>query len=145
MLKPFDPFRELTTLQEKLNQVFDDFLPNLRSGKDSGEWIPAVDIYETPDSVELEFEIPGITEKDIKIRVEDNTLTVSGERMFEKKDEKHNYYRVERSYGSFARSFLLPNNVDPDKIKATYKDGVLKISIPKKPESKPKEIAISKD
>ncbi len=145
MLNTLEPFRELTTLQERLSRVFDDLLPTPTKSKDTSEWIPAVDIYETKDAIHIEVEAPGMKEEDIKINLENNTLTIFGERKFERKEEGKNYYRMERSYGSFSRSFLLPENVDVEKIQAKYKDGLLTIVIPKKPESKPKEIPIQKE
>lgn len=145
MLNALEPFKELTTLQERLNRVFNDLMPSASQSRDSAEWMPAVDIYETKDSINIEVEAPGMKEEDIKINLENNTLTIYGERKFEKKEEGKNYYRMERSYGSFSRSFLLPDNVDVDAIKAKYKDGVLTITLPKKPESKPKEIPIEKE
>lgn len=143
MLRTLEPFKELTNLQDRLNKVFEGALP-ATAQKDMGDWVPAVDVYETENSVEIEMEAPGIDEKDLNVKLEDSTLTISGERNFEKKEEKHNYYRMERSYGSFKRSFLLPDNVDKDAIKAKYENGILKLSLPKKTESKPKEIAINK-
>ncbi len=143
MLRTLEPFKELTDLQGRLNKVFESVLPST-SQKDMGNWVPAVDVYETENSVEIEMEAPGIDEKDLKVKLEDSTLTISGERNYEKKEEKHNYYRMERSYGSFKRSFLLPDNVDKDAIKAKYENGILKVSIPKKAESKAKEISIGK-
>ncbi len=143
MLRTLEPFKELTNLQDRLNKVFEGALP-AATQKDMGDWVPAVDVYETENSVEIEMEAPGIDEKDLKVKLEDSSLTISGERNFEKKEEKHNYYRMERSYGSFKRSFLLPDNVNKDAIKAKYENGILKLSLPKKTESKPKEIAINK-
>ncbi len=145
MLNALEPFRELTTLQERLNKVFDDMLPGALKSRETNEWIPAVDIYETNDAINIEVEAPGMKQEDIKINLENNTLTIYGERKFEKKEENKNYYRMERSYGSFSRSFLLPENVNVEGIKAKYKDGVLTITLPKKPESKPKEIPIESE
>jgi len=143
MLRTLEPFKELTNLQDRLNKVFEGALP-ATSQQDTGNWVPAVDVYETEKSVEIEMEAPGIDEKDLKVKLEDNTLTISGERSYEKKEDKYNYYRMERSYGSFKRSFLLPDNVDKDAIKAKYENGILKLSLPKKTESKPKDISITK-
>ncbi len=145
MLNALEPFRELTTLQERLNKVFDDMFPGALKSRETNEWIPAVDIYETNDAINIEVEAPGMKQEDIKINLENNTLTIYGERKFEKKEENKNYYRMERSYGSFSRSFLLPENVNVEGIKAKYKDGVLTITLPKKPESKPKEIPIESE
>ena len=143
MLRTLEPFKELTNLQDRLNKVFEKALP-ATAQKDMGNWVPAIDVYETESSIEIEMEAPGIDEKDLNVKLEDNTLTISGERNYEKKEEKYNYYRMERSYGSFKRSFLLPDNVDKDAIKAKYENGILKLSLPKKMKSKPKEISITK-
>ena len=106
-------------------------------------WAPAVDIYETENSIVLKAELPGIDPKDVEVRVEDNTLYLKGERKFEKETKDENYHRVERSYGSFARSFSLPNSIDADKVVAEYKDGVLNLTLPKREEAKPKTIRIN--
>lgn len=145
MLSKLEPFRELTTLQDRLNKVFEGLLPESAISKSSGEWIPAVDVYEDKESVTIEVEAPGLKEEDLKVSLENNTLVISGERKFEKEENDKNYYRMERSYGSFARSFLLPDNVDAAAIKAKYKDGVLKLTLPKKAESKPQSIPIEKE
>ncbi len=104
---------------------------------------PAVDVYEDEHNVTLKIEVPGIDEKDIDIRVENNTLTVHGERKFEKDEKEDNYRRVERQYGSFTRTFTLPNTVDRDNVSATYDKGVLKITLAKKAEAKPKQIKVN--
>ena len=106
-------------------------------------WAPPVDIYENGDNLVLKAELPGINPDDVEIRVEDNTLYVKGERKFEKEVKEQNYHRVERSYGTFARSFSLPNSVDADKVAANFKDGVLTLTMPKKEEAKPKTIKIN--
>jgi HSP20 family protein len=106
-------------------------------------WVPPVDIYENGDSLVLKAELPGINPDDVEIRVEDNTLYLKGERKFEKEVKEQNYHRVERSYGTFTRSFSLPNTIDADKVAASYKDGVLTLTMPKKEEAKPKTIKIS--
>ncbi len=145
MLSKLEPFRELTTLQDRLNKVFEGLLPTSTVSKEGGEWVPAVDVYEDKESVIIEVEAPGMKEEDLKVNLENNTLVISGERKFEKEEKDKNYYRMERSYGSFVRSFLLPDNVDATAIKAKYKDGVLKLTLPKKAESKPKSIPIEKE
>jgi HSP20 family protein len=104
---------------------------------------PTVDVYEDEHSVTLKIEVPGIDEKDIDVRIENNTLTVHGERKFEKEEKEENFRRVERQYGSFTRSFTLPNTVDPEQVKANYEKGILKISLPKKAEAKPKQIKVN--
>ncbi len=145
MLSRLEPFRELTTLQDRLNKVFEGLLPTPTSMKEGSEWIPAVDVYEDKDAVVIEVEAPGMKEEDLKVNLENSTLIISGERKFEKKEEDKNYYRMERSYGGFTRSFLLPDNVDAEGIKAKYKDGVLKLTLPKKAEAKPQNIPIEKE
>jgi HSP20 family protein len=105
-------------------------------------WAPPVDIYETEDAIVLKAELPGIDAKDVEVRVEDNTLYLKGERKYEKEVKEQNYHRVERSYGSFARSFSLPNSIDAEKVKAEYKDGLLTLTMPKREEAKPKTIKI---
>jgi HSP20 family protein len=109
----------------------------------TSKWSPAVDIYEDKGNIYLDVEVPGMKKEDVKVKVEDKTLTVSGERKLEREEKKEGYYRVERSYGSFCRSFYLPDYVDSTKIKAKYEGGVLKLSIPKKEEAKPKEIPVN--
>ncbi|MCD6223743.1 MAG: Hsp20/alpha crystallin family protein [Deltaproteobacteria bacterium] len=144
-LKVWEPFEELSTLQDRINRLFEGLMPEFGRGKASAvsKWSPAVDIYEDKSNIYLDVEIPGMKKEDVKVKVEDKTLTVSGERKLEREEKKEGYYRMERSYGSFCRSFYLPDNVDPAKIKAKYESGVLKLSIPKKEEAKPKEIPVN--
>jgi HSP20 family protein len=143
-LKVWEPFEELSTLQDRINRLFEGLMPEFVRGKTSvvSKWSPAVDIYEDKSNIYLDVEVPGMKKEDVKVKVEDKTLTVSGERKREREEKKEGYYRMERSYGSFYRSFYLPDNVDPTKIKAKYESGVLKLSIPKKEEAKPKEIPV---
>ncbi|MCD6132850.1 MAG: Hsp20/alpha crystallin family protein [Deltaproteobacteria bacterium] len=143
-LKVWEPFEELSTLQDRINRLFEGLMPDfVKSGeRATSKWLPAVDIYEDKDSIYLDVEVPGMKKEDIKVKVEDKTLTVSGERKLEREEKKEGYYRVERNYGSFSRSFYLPDNVDSTKIKAKYENGVLKLSIPKKEEAKSKEIPV---
>lgn len=108
----------------------------------SGTWAPAVDVAEDAEKIHVKVEVPGMDEKDLKINYEDGLLTISGERQFEQKDER-NYHRIERSYGSFVRSFSLPRSVDASQIAANYRNGVLEIEIPKKDEAKPRQIEIN--
>ena len=137
-LKVWEPLRSFKPFYGDLDRWFDDV-----PGKpDERIWHPNVDVYETEDSYVLKADLPGVNKKDIKIDVNDNTLTFKGERKFEEKTEKDNYVRVERSYGSFTKSFTLSDNVDTENIKASYKDGVLEITLAKKEEAKPKEIDI---
>jgi HSP20 family protein len=142
LLRSSDPFENLFALQERINKVFNDLLPSTEF-ETTSRWIPAMDVYEKEGNIIIELEAPGIKEEDLKIKVEDGMLIINGERKFEKEDKKENYYRIERSYGSFSRSFSLPDNIEKDKIEARYENGLLKITLPKKPESQPKEIPVN--
>jgi len=141
---PFrDSFRDIVSLQDEMNRLFETFA----KGTDTqslaeGTWAPSVDIYENKDSIIIDAELPGMDQKDISVTVNDNVLTIKGERKQEKEVKEENYHRVERSYGSFTRSFNLPVGVKADAIKANYKDGVLKVMLPKAEEAKPKQISI---
>jgi len=141
----WDPFRDLTTFRERMNKLFEDTL-STREEKDlmATAWSPSVDIYETENEIVLSAELPGVSEDDVEIKIEDRTLSLKGERKLEKETKEENYHRIERSYGSFYRSFTLPNNVDMEKIKAEHDNGILKISMPKKPELKPRKIKVLK-
>ncbi|MGH7801896.1 MAG: Hsp20/alpha crystallin family protein [Thermodesulfobacteriota bacterium] len=145
-LRVLDPWKDFGSLQERINRIFDDTIRTLypTDGEEleKGTWAPAVDIYETNDSFVVSADLPGLNKDEIQIDLKDNTLTLKGEKKFEEKVSKDNYIRVERSYGSFVRSFTLPQNVDPEKIKAKYKEGVLEVTIPKKEETKPKQIKV---
>lgn len=141
----WNPMREVPTLQNRINRMFDDFFPETHSvnrNVGGANWYPVVDIYETEESTVIKADLPGITKENIKINVEDNILSLTGERTYEEEVEKENFYRRERAYGTFKREFTLPSTVDHEKIKADFKDGVLKIEIPKPEEKKPKEISI---
>jgi HSP20 family protein len=137
----WDPFREFVSLQGRMNRLFRD-----SQGQDealtTSTFSPAVDVYEDEHNVTLKIEAPGVEEKDIDVRIENNTLTVHGERKFEKEEKEENFRRVESQYGSFTRTFTLPTTVDSEKVAASYDKGVLKIQLPKKAESKPKQIKI---
>lgn len=145
-LRVLDPWKDFGSLQERINRMFDDTIRTLypTDGEEleKGTWAPAVDIYETNDSFVVSADLPGLNKDEIQIDLKDNTLTLKGEKKFEEKVSEDNYIRVERAYGSFVRSFTLPQNVDPEKIKAKYKEGVLEITIPKKEEAKPKQIKV---
>ena len=145
VLTRWDPFREFTTLQDRMNRLFRDSFGESRGEEalTQSVFAPPVDVYEDEHHVTLKIEVPGIDEKDIDIRVENNTLTVHGERKFEKEEKEENFRRVERQYGSFTRSFTLPNTVDSENIQATYEKGMLKIQLAKKAEAKPKQIKIN--
>jgi len=139
-----DPTNELKNLQEDFNRFF-GFLPRLfnEEGLLRGSWSPAVDIYEDRDSITLEADLPGLKAGDFELSVENYTLTLRGERRFEKKSEGDNYHRVERSYGSFTRSFTLPPTVNVENLQAEFKDGVLRVTMPKREEVKPRQIQVS--
>ncbi|MCD6254045.1 MAG: Hsp20/alpha crystallin family protein [Thermotogae bacterium] len=133
----FRPFREL---QREIDRLFDDFFRTER--REHTSFLPDVDIYEDDNKIYVEVEVPGMNKEDVKVKIEDNVLTIFGEKKQEKESKKHNYHVVERSYGTFQRSFALPDYVDTEKIKASYDKGVLKIEIPKKESAKPKVIDV---
>ncbi|MBZ5616392.1 MAG: Hsp20/alpha crystallin family protein [Acidobacteriia bacterium] len=145
MITRWDPFREFVTLQDRMNRLFRD--PRGPVGQDepltTTAFAPPVDVYEDEHNVTLKIEVPGIDEKDIDVRIENNTLTVHGERKFEKDEKEENYRRVERQYGSFTRTFSLPSTVNHDNVQADYDKGVLKIKLAKKAEAKPKQIKVN--
>jgi HSP20 family protein len=144
VLTRFEPFREFVTLQDRINRVFrDSYKDSEDESLTTSSFAPAVDVYEDEHNVTLKIEVPGIDEKDIDVRLENNTLTVHGERKIEKEEKEENYRRVERQYGSFTRTFTLPTTVDSEKVSATYDKGVLKIALPKKAEAKPKQIKVN--
>lgn len=141
----WDPFKDILEIQNRMNRLFEESLRRFRTSDldiASSGFVPAVDIYETEDSIVVKAELPGVDKNDVKIEVKDGVLTLKGEKKVEKEVKEENFHRIERAYGSFQRSFTLPQNVDKDKIKATFKNGVLEIVIAKKEESKPKEIKI---
>jgi HSP20 family protein len=139
-------FRDLMTFQDRMNRLFEQNSPKAKyedEGLFGGAWAPAVDIHETDQAIVLKADLPGLDPKEVDIRIEDNTLYLKGERKMEKETKDENYHRIERSYGSFSRSFILPRTVSADKISADYKDGVLNITMPKREESKPKQIRVN--
>jgi len=138
----WDPFREVAALQNRVNSLFRDFNEAGESPLTTANFVPPVDIYEDENKVVLKLEVPGIEEKDLDVQVENNTLTVKGERKFEKEEKEENFRRVERRYGSFYRAFTLPTTVDPESVAASYNAGVLKIELKKKPEAQPKQIKV---
>src|SRR5258707_10249346 len=142
-LTRWDPFRGTTSLQDQVNRLFSDVFE--RKGEESSlsAWAPSVDIYETEHELVVKADLPEVDPKDLDIRVENNILTIRGERKFESKVAEDKYLRVERTYGSFSRSFSLANTVNSDAIKADYQNGVLTLSIPKREEAKPKQIKIN--
>jgi HSP20 family protein len=142
-MRALSNFRSTTTLQDQINRLFNETFE--RPGQESNltAWAPAVDIYENEHELVVKADLPDIDPKDLDIRVENNILTIRGERKFEKKVNEDNYLRVERAYGAFSRSFALANTVNPDGIKADYQNGVLTLVIPKREEAKPKQIKVS--
>ncbi len=146
LLSTWQPFRDLAPLQERMNRIFDEFFANAGAG-DGGlqlsSFSPATDIYEDDEHVTLSVEVPGLSEKDINITLEGNTLTVTGERKLKKEDNREKFHRVERFYGTFSRSFTLPNTIDPNSIQASYENGVLQLQMAKRAEAKPKQIKVA--
>jgi HSP20 family protein len=140
----YDPFRDLRTLQEEVNRLFTGSMPRAfdDEGIARGAWSPSVDIYENKDQIVLEAELPGMKREDFDLSVENNVITIRGQRQFEKKDESDNYHRVERAYGSFTRSFTLPNTVTAEGANAEYKNGVLRVTLPKREETKARRIEV---
>ena len=144
VLTRWEPFRDLSALQNRMNRLFEaQYGGGREESLTTGAFVPAVDIYEDEHSIQLKLEVPGIDEKDLDIKVENNVLSVSGERKLEKEEKEENFQRVERRYGSFTRSFTLPNTVSTDDIQADYDHGVLKIRLAKRAEAKPKQIKVS--
>ena len=143
----WDPFREVVSLQNRMNALFRDFNRDLSADGDSplttASFVPPVDVYEDDKKVVLKLEVPGIEEKDLDVRVENNTLTVKGERKFEKEEKEENFHRIERRYGSFYRAFALPPTIDTEHVEAVYNAGVLKLELKKKPEAQPKQVKVS--
>jgi HSP20 family protein len=141
----WDPFRDLGMIQDRMNRLFEDAGRGWRSDEPTATttWSPAVDIFETEGEIVVKAELPGMERKDITLNLEKNVLTLKGERRFEKDTKEDNYHRIERSYGTFSRAFSIPATVDEENIRADYKDGVLKIVLPKKEQSKPKQIRIA--
>jgi HSP20 family protein len=144
----WEPVRELTSLQSEMNRLFNTFFEapattaNGGNGGTLRRWIPAMDLVETDDHFVLKADLPGLDERDVSVEVEDNVLTVSGERKAEHEDEREGYVRVERAYGSFRRSLTLPEGVDPAGVSANFDKGVLEVRIPKPEERKPRRVAI---
>ncbi len=143
----WDPFRDLNTLQERMNLLFEDANRGWRAEEPSSttSWSPAVDIYETESEIIVQAELPGMERKEIELSLENNVLTLKGDRRFEKEGKDENYHRIERSYGSFTRAFSIPAMVNEEEIKADYKEGVLAILLPKKERARSKQIEISSE
>ena len=141
-LDRWEPFRG-NSPDTQLNRMFNDFFGRTLQDQNLTTWAPAVDIYEGEHELVVKADLPDVKPEDLDIRVENNILTIRGERKFEKKEDEKNYLRVERAYGSFARSFTLANTVNTEAIKADYRDGVLTLSVPKREEAKPKQIKVN--
>lgn len=141
------PLRDIVSIQDEMNQLFDDFfggrVPRRWLKAEEGLWTPNVDVSETKDEILVTAEMPGMKKEDIKLSVQDNVIILSGEKKSEEEKKDANFYRIERSFGSFCRSFTLPTPVEADKIKASFKDGILKVTLPKSEKVKPKEIPIN--
>jgi HSP20 family protein len=142
-MRTLTSFRGPTTLQDQINRLFNDAFERAEGESNLTAWAPAVDIRETEHELVVNADLPGVDSKDLDIRVENNVLTIRGERKFEAKMNEDNYLRVERAYGSFSRSFALANTVNPEGIKADYQNGVLTLAIPKREEAKPKQIKVN--
>jgi HSP20 family protein len=140
----YDPFRDLRSLQDEVNRLFSTNLSRSfgDEGIARGAWMPNVDIYENKDQIVLEAELPGMNREDFDLSIENNIIILRGERRFEKKDDGDNYHRVERAYGTFTRSFTLPQTVSAEGATAEYKNGVLRVTLPKREEVKARRIEV---
>jgi HSP20 family protein len=145
VLTRWEPIRELASLQERMNRLFNDSFGPVPTQESltAGSFVPPVDVYEDDKSIRVKMEVPGVDEKDIDVHLENNLLTVRGERKLEKETKEENYHRIERSYGSFTRSFSLPNTVNSEDVNASYSKGVLSISLGKKADARPKQIKVN--
>jgi HSP20 family protein len=140
----WDPFRDVVSLQNRLNSLFQDYNRGQNEGDlvSTAAFVPPVDIYEDEHKIVLKLEVPGLKQEDLDIQLEDNTLTIRGERKFDKEEKEENFHRIERRYGSFFRSFTVPNTVNTEGVKASYEAGVLRIELEKRAEAKPKQIKV---
>ncbi len=141
----WDPFRELEEVSDRLNRMFARPATRSSNGKETmivADWTPSVDISETEGEYQIKAEIPDVKKEDVKVTLEDGVLTIQGERKHEKEEKGRKYHRIERSYGSFVRTFSLPDVIDDDKVKAEFKDGVLNLHLPKSEKAKPKAIEV---
>ena len=140
----WDPFREVLALQNRMNSLFQEYNRNQGEGDalTTAAFVPPVDVYEDEHRIVLKLEVPGLKESDLDIQLENNVLTVKGERKFEKEEKEENFHRIERRYGSFYRSFTIPNTVNPESVKASYDAGVLRLELDKRAEAKPKQIKV---
>ena len=144
----WDPFRDVSTLQDRINRIFNESFGRSRDFDDEvslSDWRPPVDIYETGDGIVLKIELPGVNKDDVSVEVKDNVLTIKGERLLDPAIKDENYYRKERSFGKFNRSFSLQESIKPDLIKASFKDGVLTVEVPRPEEDKPKQVTVNID
>ena len=139
----WDPFRDVLALQNRMNSIFQEYNRNRNDGDlVTAAFVPPVDIYEDEHKIVLKLEVPGMKENDLDIQLENNVLTVRGERKFEKEEKEENFHRVERRYGTFYRSFTIPNTVNAESVKASYEAGVLRVELEKRAEAKPKQIKV---
>ncbi|MDC4204941.1 MAG: Hsp20/alpha crystallin family protein [Candidatus Manganitrophus sp.] len=140
----WEPLKDFVTLQDRMNQFLSDTLNNydMENGRLVQDWVPAVDVYEDAEAIQLKAELPGMEMKEIEVRIENNALEIRGEKKIEQTEKKENYHRIERVFGRFSRSFRLPNTVAQDKIKAKYDRGILTITLPKREETKPRSITV---
>jgi HSP20 family protein len=142
-LVKWEPFRDLMAMQDRMTRLIDETLSRIwKEDMAQGVWSPPVDILERGDEVVLKADLPGVTQNEIDIRVEEGTLTIQGERKFVKESSEENYVQIERPYGTFRRTFSIPRTIDQESIKASYKDGVLRIILPRKQEIQPKQIVV---
>ena len=141
----WEPYRDMLALQNRVNSLFQDFSRNSGDNEQiaAAGFVPPVDIFEDEHKLVLKLEIPGVRQEDIDVRLENNALSIKGERSFQSEGKEENFHRVERRYGSFYRAFTVPTTIDPDSIKADYESGVLRIELQKRPESKPKQIKVN--
>ncbi len=141
----WEPVRELNTIQNEMNRLFNTFFesPAPAGGATQRRWIPPMDLVETEGEFVLRADLPGLSDEDVHVQLEDNVLTVSGDRKAEHEERKEGYYRVERSFGKFSRSLTLPEGVDAEAVTASFKNGVLEVRVPKPEERKPRKVAIS--
>ena len=144
----WDPFRDVAALQDRINRIFNESFGRSRDMDEEVsqyDWSPPVDIYETANGIELKIELPGINKEDVSVEIKDNVLTLKGERLLDPEIKDEHYYRKERSFGKFHRSFSLQNPIKPDRIKASFKDGILTVEIPRSEKEKPKKISVDID
>ena len=146
----YEPFRQLLLLQDRLNRAFDQPNGHGRGTVEpaesvTGTWTPQVDVFESADAITLKVELPEVNPKNVELQIEGNALTLRGERNLENADNRESYHRIERSYGPFNRTFTVPSTVDTENVRAECRDGVLRITLPKKAETKPKQIKVQVD